>query len=105
MQERADVAIRIGALRDSSLVARKLGTSRMAVVASPDYLARHGTPAHPDDLTRHKGIGWTFFRTIGGWPFREGQRLVEVSAPPVVRASVGDAARLDRQSPRLNSSH
>src|SRR3546814_5894797 len=66
----------------------------MSVVASPDYLARHGTPAHPDDLTRLKGIGWTFCRTIGGWPVREGQRLVEVSAPPVGRASDGDAARL-----------
>src|SRR5882757_1265849 len=47
MQERADVAIRFGPLRDSRLVARKLGTTRMSVVASPDYLARHGNPSTP----------------------------------------------------------
>ncbi|HEX9469116.1 MAG TPA: LysR family transcriptional regulator [Bradyrhizobium sp.] len=94
MQERADIAIRIGPLRDSSLVARKLGTSRMAVVASPEYIAGHGVPNTPDDLARHKGIGWTFFRTIGGWPFRTGAATEQVSPPPVARASDGEAARL-----------
>src|ERR1700688_4817591 len=69
MQERADVAIRVGPLRDSALIARKLGASRMSVVATPEYLARSGIPANPGDLARHKGIGWTFFRTIGGAPF------------------------------------
>jgi len=94
LQERADVAIRVGPLRDSGLIARKLGTSRMAVVASPDYLARHGVPATPDDLADHKGVGWTFFRTIGGWPFRKGAAVEETSPPPVARASDGEAARL-----------
>ena len=94
MQERADIAIRVGPLRDSGLIARKLGTSRMAVVASPDYLARHGRPRSPEELARHHGIGWTFFRTISGWPFRQGRRIIEITAPPVVRASDGEAARL-----------
>jgi DNA-binding transcriptional LysR family regulator len=94
MQERADIAIRVGPLRDSGLMARKLGTSRMAVVASPEYLDRHGMPNTPDDLTRHKGIGWTFFRSIGGWPFRVGETIEAVSLPPVARASDGDVARL-----------
>jgi DNA-binding transcriptional LysR family regulator len=94
MQERADIAIRVGPLRDSSLVARKLGTSRMAVVASPKYIARHGVPNTPDDLANHKGVGWTFFRTIGGWPFRTGEATEQVSPPPVARASDGEAARL-----------
>jgi DNA-binding transcriptional LysR family regulator len=94
MQARADIAIRVGPLRDSGLVARKLGTSRMAVVASPDYIARHGVPKTPDDLARHKGIGWTFFRTVGGWPFRSGEMTESVSPPPVARASDGEAARL-----------
>ncbi len=94
MQERADIAIRIGPLRDSSLVARKLGTSRMAIVASPEYIAGHGVPNTLDDLARHKGIGWTFFRTIGGWPFRTGAATEQVSPPPVARASDGEAARL-----------
>ncbi len=94
MQERADIAIRVGPLRDSGLMARKLGTSRMAVVASPEYLARQGIPEMPDDLARHNGVGWTFFRTIGGWPFRSGQGLETVSPPPVARASDGEVARL-----------
>jgi DNA-binding transcriptional LysR family regulator len=94
MQERADVAIRVGHLRDSSLIARKLGTSRMAVVAAPDYLARHGAPKTPADLERHKGVGWTFPRLVEGWPFRIGDAREALFPPPAARASDGEAARL-----------
>jgi DNA-binding transcriptional LysR family regulator len=95
MQERADVAIRVGPLRDSGLVARKLGTSRMAVVASPEYLNRHGTPRTPAELVHHKGIGWTFVRSIGNWPFRNSHEAAETISPPVAaRASDGEVARL-----------
>jgi DNA-binding transcriptional LysR family regulator len=93
LQERADVAIRVGPLRDSSLVARKLGTSRMVVVASPAYLARHGTLSSPEDLVRHRSVGWTFFRTIGGWPFHIGNDVETVLPPPAARASDGEAVR------------
>lgn len=94
MQERADVAIRVGPLRESSLMARKLGSSRMAVVASPEYLKRHGVPATPDDLAGHKGIGWSFFRTVTGWPFKRGGRIETLTPPPVSRASDGEVARM-----------
>jgi DNA-binding transcriptional LysR family regulator len=93
MQERADVAIRFGPLRDSRLVARKLGSTRMSVVASPAYLARRGTPSAPTELTAHRGIGWTFSRTLSGWPFRSGTGTVVITPPSVVRASDGEAAR------------
>ncbi|MBR0755068.1 LysR family transcriptional regulator [Bradyrhizobium jicamae] len=93
MQERADVAIRAGPLQTSRLVARKLGTSRMAVVAAPDYLARFGTPKTPADLADHRGIGWTFPRSIRGWPFRRNERIEEALPPPVARASDGEVAR------------
>jgi DNA-binding transcriptional LysR family regulator len=93
MQERADVAVRFGPLRDSRLVARKLGSTGMAVVASPDYLRRNGTPSLPIELTGHRGIGWTFSRTLGGWPFRSAAGTVTISPPPAVRASDGEAAR------------
>jgi len=93
MQERADVAIRFGPLRDSRLVARKLGTTRMAVVASPDYLARYGTPSTPPELATHRSIGWTFLRTLEGWPFRGDAGTETLCPPPIVRASDGEAAR------------
>jgi DNA-binding transcriptional LysR family regulator len=93
MQARADVAIRVGPLEPSTLVARKLGGSRMVVVAAPDYLARRGTPASPADLRRHAGIGWTFPRLIGGWPFKVGEAVETISPPPIARASDGDVAR------------
>jgi DNA-binding transcriptional LysR family regulator len=94
MQERADVAIRFGPLRDSRLVAHKLGSTGMAVVASPDYLRRNGTPSVPTELTEHRGIGWTFSRTLGGgWPFRSAGGTVTISVSPAVRASDGEAAR------------
>ena len=51
-----DVAIRIGELKDSALVAKKLAPNRLVVCASPGYLAEHGTPTHPNDLTRHQCI-------------------------------------------------
>ena len=94
MQERADVAIRVGPMRDSRLRVRKLGTSRMAVVASPNYLARHGVPACPADLGRHRSIEWTFRRIISGWSFRTESGSETASPPPAVRASDGEAARL-----------
>lgn len=93
LEERADVAIRVGPLPDSSLMARKLGSSRIVVVASPDYLARRGTPASPADLAGHQGIGWTFRRSIGGWPFRHDGRSVTISPPFAARAGDGETAR------------
>ncbi|MET4423805.1 LysR family transcriptional regulator [Bradyrhizobium sp. 956_D2_N1_5] len=93
MQERADIAIRVGPLKASRLVARKLGTSRMVVVGTPNYLARFGTPKTPADLTEHRGIGWTFPRIRGGWPFRRGDRTEEAMPPPAARASDGEIAR------------
>lgn len=93
MQERADVAIRVGPLRASRLVARKLGTSRMVVVGAPEYLARAGTPRTPVDLAEHRGISWTFPRIRGGWPFKRGDRTEEAVPPPAARVSDGEAAR------------
>lgn len=56
LDEGADVAVRIGALRDSSLTAIPVGSVRRMVCASPAYLAQHGTPRHPDDLQLHSTV-------------------------------------------------
>ena len=65
LEEGLDLGIRIGALEDSSLVAQPLGTLRRVVVASPDYLARHGVPTHPRDLLQANCI--RFIGTTGQW--------------------------------------
>ena len=62
-----DVGVRIGRLRDSSLIARKIGPIRLAVCAAPDYLARHGVPKTPDDLPRHDCLEYTYFESRGEW--------------------------------------
>ncbi|WP_105381812.1 LysR family transcriptional regulator [Neorhizobium alkalisoli] len=71
IRERVDIAIRHGPLRDSALMARKLGESRQVVIASPNYLQKQGTPETPDDLARHNCINFNFRRAVEGWPFRD----------------------------------
>jgi DNA-binding transcriptional LysR family regulator len=72
VRERVDLAIRYGDLPDSSLVARRLHLTPRALVASPDYIARHGVPAHPSELAHHNclalyrsgrpHLSWSFSR-------------------------------------------
>jgi len=66
----ADVAIRFGPLPDSTLTARKLGETRRVIVASPDYLAKHGTPREPQELHQHNCLNFNFRRAEPIWPFR-----------------------------------
>ncbi|WP_036663516.1 LysR family transcriptional regulator [Pandoraea sp. SD6-2] len=72
LEQRADVAVRAGPLRDSRLVARKLGESRLHVVASPEYLARNGPLRSPADLIHHNVMAFNFDRQVQGWPFLDG---------------------------------
>jgi len=71
---RADVAVRFGPLADSPLTARRLGETGRTVIASPAYLARHGTPQRPADLDNHNCLDFNFRRIEPGWPFREDGR-------------------------------
>jgi DNA-binding transcriptional LysR family regulator len=93
MQERADVAIRTGPLRESQLVARKLGISRLSVVASPDYLARHGTPKTLTELERHNLLAFNFSRILSGWPFLDGEGG-NVSMPVAGNLRISDGESL-----------
>jgi DNA-binding transcriptional LysR family regulator len=67
VHEGFDVALRIGRLRSSELVARRLADYRMIICAAPDYLRRAGTPKTPEDLNRHDLLGFTAWTRRGGW--------------------------------------
>lgn len=71
MEERTDIAIRSGPMRDSTLRARKILESRRVVVAAPAYLAEHGVPKTPADLDRHNCLTFNFRRDSDEWPFRD----------------------------------
>jgi DNA-binding transcriptional LysR family regulator len=77
LEEKADVAIRMGNLPDSALKARKLAQSRRVVCASPKYLKRHGMPTTPADLLNHNCLSFNFRRSRAGWPFRQKGREIE----------------------------
>ncbi len=88
-----DCALRIAALPDSSLTARKLRPIRRHLVASPDYLEQRGRPSHPDDLVRHACLGYAYLPTPNTWRFRHvttGEEAVVRLAGPL-RANNADA--------------
>ncbi len=93
LDERTDVAIRSGPLPDSSLRARKLGTTSMMIVAAPDYLQRHGVPASPSDLEGHARLGFSYPRAVEGWPMRVGAERLTVPIGGPVQISDGEALR------------
>lgn len=76
IDEGIDLAIRFGALRDSSLVARKLMDMRLIVVASPGYLAEQGDPAHPQALATHNCLLPLTAADVSNWKFRiDGEQI------------------------------
>jgi len=93
MDERADVAIRVGSMRPSQLMARKLGQSRMAVVAAPTYLARRGVPQTPYDLDAHNCIAFNFARQVDEWSFVVEGFPVSLPARGDVVAGDGEISR------------
>lgn len=93
MEERADVAIRTGPLKSSSLTARKLGTTRRMIVAAPDYLRRHGVPRSPAELERHSRIGFSYSRAIEDWPLQLGNQMMTLPAARSLQVGDGEAMR------------
>ncbi|BCB59974.1 MULTISPECIES: LysR family transcriptional regulator [Halomonadaceae] len=71
VQEGADVVIRVGALADSSLVARGIARQRFVVCASPEYLATHGSPASPEALSQHNCLLYRGSKGTQSWYFQE----------------------------------
>ena len=86
----ADVAIRFGPLADSTLTIRKLGETRRVIVASPAYLARHGTPRRPEDLHSHNCLNFNFRRAEPIWPFRADGRDFALCVKGNIEANNGE---------------
>lgn len=86
----ADVAVRFGPLPDSSFTARKLGETRRVIVASPDYLARYGTPRTPEDLHGHNCLNFNFRRAEPTWPFRRDSQDFSLSVQGNIEANNGE---------------
>lgn len=91
--EGIDVAVRIGRLADSALVARRIGTTAMLLAASPGYLARHGRPERIEDLENHLCIRDTNMRGRGDWPLSVGDETRYVA---VTGAFLVNSARIVR---------
>jgi DNA-binding transcriptional LysR family regulator len=92
IEERADLAIRIGVLADSTLHARRLGASRLRLLASPAYLARHGTPDKSELLSAHRLLGFSAPASLNIWPLPQpgGDGFPVL---PVIAASSGETLR------------
>ncbi len=93
MAQRADVAIRMGNLPDSGLIARKLAESRRVICAAPSYLARKGTPQTPTDLRHHDCVTFNFKRLQSSWPFRADGRDFELSVTGNLQVNNGETMR------------
>ena len=92
IEKRSDVAFRIGALKDSSMHARPVGSSRIRVLASPAYLARQGTPADTQQLAQHALLGFTQPESLNDWPLRESSgELMRIQ--PAISSSSGETLR------------
>jgi len=93
LEEKADVAIRMGNLPDSTLKARKLAQSRRVICAAPSYLKRRGTPKIPGDLRNHNCLTFNFRHSRVGWPFRHKRRDIDQPVSGNLRVNNGETMR------------
>lgn len=100
VDEGYDLAVRIARLQVSSLVSRQLTSTRLILCASPEYLRRHGTPAHPSELAQHAVISYSLLSMGEQWEFEGPEGRVTVKVSPRMRTNSGDtccAAALQHQ--------
>jgi len=93
VEEGYDVAVRIAALESSSLVSKRLATTRIVLCASPQYLALHGTPKHPRELAQHAVISYSYLSTKDEWRFVGPEGPVNVKTKPCIHTNSGDTCR------------
>ncbi|RFB96795.1 LysR family transcriptional regulator [Rhizobium leguminosarum bv. trifolii] len=92
VEDHIDVALRIGNLPDSNLIAVRLGAIRRTAYASPDYLGRHVTPPHPADLSAHDCITFESMASTLSWTFTEGKRDLTVPIRSRLAVNTAEAA-------------
>ena len=93
VEEGYDMAIRIATLENSSLVSKRLATTRMVLCASPAYLQQAGTPLHPAELARHAVISYSYWSTKDEWRFTGPDGPVTVKTHPCIHTNNGDTCR------------
>jgi DNA-binding transcriptional LysR family regulator len=92
MDEHADVAVRIGELPDSTLIATRVGMVRRVICASPAYLAKHGLPAEPADLAGRECITFEVLASLRAWAFGSGKSEQSVPVHSRLAVNTADAA-------------
>jgi DNA-binding transcriptional LysR family regulator len=88
-----DLAIRIAQLPNSSLISRKLSSTRVVLCASPEYLRRAGTPTHPSELAHHAVLAYSHWSDRDEWTFEGPDGGVTVRTQPGIRSNNGDVCR------------
>lgn len=94
IDEGVDVAIRVAALTDSSLIARKLARCQMVMAASPAYIAQHGAPTHPDQLINHRFIEYSYSDRPSELRYLDGNNKAAIAPiTPVFRSNAAPLLR------------
>lgn len=93
VDEGYDLAVRIARLPTSSLICRKLTSTRLVLCASPQYLRDHGTPAHPSELAAHAVMAYSLLSIGENWAFEGPEGPVTVKVSPRLRTNSGDTCR------------
>lgn len=90
IQEGFDLALRVGHLQSSSLIARKLTSIRLITCASPDYLKKAGTPDTPEDLVNHKFLGYSYMSEANQFTNIDKRKLSSLKIPTQILSNNGD---------------
>ena len=93
VEEGFDVAVRIAKLPSSSLISRRISSTRLILCASPTYLKLHGTPSHPSELAGHQVAAYSLLSLGEVWEFDGPDGHVAVKVDPRMRTNSGDTCR------------
>lgn len=93
VEEGFDLAVRIGSLASSSLISRKLASTRMVLCASPTYLKVHGSPQRPEEIAQHAVLAYSLLATGDQWSLEGPNGIESVVVHPFLRTNSGDTCR------------